>query len=217
MTPQERKEHTEQYLREKGIIVNPTLPVLRSASEITLKDLDTVCKRAVAALLSTQIGISLGERKMDDVDFFAGLMEHFNVKDCLNQLELRFFDGTVSEQDIIDVVWEYECFWSLAWALGLIDDIADASSECDCIKAIKLVSECRDYETFRSRCRMRSPDEIMDMLDLYWRYHWAAVEERIDPSKSAGKLDEEVILERRRGLEWLICDTDDWHDLTIDT
>ena len=30
-------------------------------------------------------------------------------------------------------------------------------------------------------------------------------------------LNGEVVFERRRGLEWLICDTADWHDISLHT
>jgi hypothetical protein len=51
---------------------------------------------------------------------------------------------------------------------------------------------------------MRGTDEILQALDLIYRYHWACVNARVNGTKSAG-LDEEVVMERRGGLEWLCC------------
>lgn len=218
MTPADRKERTEKLLAEKGIGINPNLPLIESADDITLKSTDDICKRAVAALLSTQAGIELNEQHPDDAASFVNLMEHFGVKDSLNSKEKKLLDGSASQQDLTDIVWEYECYWSLVWALGLIDDISEASSICDCLTAIRLVSKCSDLDDFRSKCKLRSKDVILDMLDYFYRCHWAVVQnENIDSSCPVGDLNGDVVFERRRGLEWLICDTEDWYDISLDT
>lgn len=218
MTPQERKAHSEKLISEKGISMLTSLPMTEDASEVKLRSLDEVCKRAVAALLSTQIAIELNDDHTEDAGRFVNLMKYFGVDDVLNAKESRLLNGTASKQDVLDVVWEYECCWSLFWALGLVEDISDASGICDCIQSIRFVSQVESYEDFKSRCTLRSTDEILDMLDLYYRYHWAVVQhEHIDPKCSVGDLNGEVVFERRRGLEWLICDTADWHDISLDT
>lgn len=218
MTPAERKERTEKLLAEKGIGINPNLPLTEPASEIKLKSPDDICKRAIAALLSTQVGIELSEQHNEDAASFVKLIDYFGVRECLNFREKKLINGTASQQDITDVVWEYECYWALVWALGLIDDISDASGICDCLAAIRLVSKRSSFEDFKSKCKLRSKDEILDMLDLYYRFHWAVVQhEHIDSSCPIGDLMGDVVFERRRGLEWLISDKDDWHDIELNT
>ncbi len=218
MTPAERKERTEKLLAEKGIGINPNLPLTEPDSEIQLKSFDDICKRAVAALLSTQIAVELSEQHTDDAASFVNLMKHFGVADSLNNKEKKLLDGSVTQQELTDIVWEYESYWSLVWALGLIEDISDAGNICDCLTAIRLVSKCSDFEDFKSKCKIRSKDEILTMLDLYYRYHWAVVQkENIDSSCPVGDLNGDVVFERRRGLEWLICDTEDWFDISLDT
>ena len=218
MTPSERKERSEKILKEKGIGINPNLPLIEDASQVKLKSLDDICKRAIAALLCTQVGIELSENNTDQLGFFTGLIQHFGVEDCLNAKEQRLVSGKGSEQDTVDVVWEYECYWSLLWALGIVEDITDANAICDCTAAIRAVSQCEGFDDFKSRCSLRSTDDILDMLDLYYRYHWAVVQnEHIDQNCPVADLVGEVVFERRRGLEWLISDEDDWHDIELDT
>lgn len=55
------------------------------------------------------------------------------------------------------------------------------------------------------------------MLDLYFRYDWACVEKRVKPETSIGNLNSSVVTERRRGLEWLISEEQDWYDISLDT
>ena len=218
MTPAERKDHSEKIISSKGIGINPNLPLTESASQINLKSLDDVCKRAIAALLSTQVGFGRSEQNDEDVNYFVGLMDFFGVKNCLNAKERRLIDGSFVQQDIIDVVWEYESYWALVWALGLVDDITDAENICDCPTAVRLVSQCGSFEEFKNKCNLRCADEIMDMLDLYYRYHWAVVQhEKIDRKCPIGGLNDDAVFERRRGLEWLVCNTEDWNNISLDT
>ena len=218
MTPTERKKRSEKIISAKGIGINPNLPFTEPASQVKLRSLDDICKRAVAALLSTQVGFGRSEQNDEDVNYFVGLMDYFGVKNCLNAKERRLIDGSYVQQDIIDVVWEYESYWALVWALGLVDDITDAENICDCPLAVRLVSQCSGFEEFRNKCNLRSTDEIMDMLDLYYRYHWAVVQhEKIDRKCPIGGLNSDAVFERRRGLEWLVCDTEDWNDISLDT
>ena len=54
-------------------------------------------------------------------------------------------------------------------------------------------------------------------LDLYYRYHWACVEKQANPDTPIGKLNDEVVMERRRGLEWLVSKEKDWNNISLDT
>ena len=216
MTPEERKKRTEKLLDEKGILVNQSIPALKDASEIKLKSFDDICKRAIAALLSTQAAIELSDNNPDGAEKFRRLVIYFGVEDCLNNCETHVINNDDPEPFIEDAVWEYESCWALFWVLGLVDDITDAGRICDCEKAIRFVSQCESFEDFKSQCKLRSIDEILDMLDLYYRYHWATIEHKHIPFKSAGDLDEDIVYERRRGLEWLARDVDDWHDIPLE-
>ena len=65
--------------------------------------------------------------------------------------------------------------------------------------------------------RLRNVEKILDMLDLFYCYHWACVEKQIRPETETGKLNPEVVVERRRGLEWLISEEQDWNEISLDT
>ena len=217
-TQQERKAASEAYIRSQGIGVFEGLPYCPDAGEVRLKSFDAICKRAVAALLMTQIALELRNENFKAVSYFVGLIDQYGVKDVLNAKERKLYNVQYTEQDALDVVWEYECYWALVWALGLVDDIRAAGEICDCGAAIRFVSGCQTMQEFQATCHLRSVDEILDMLDLYYRYHWACVQKRaIDPTLPTGDLNEEVVFERRRGLEWLISGEDDWHDIALHT
>ena len=219
-TPAERREFSNKRIKSMGIACHESLPMIESSKDVKLKSLDEICKRAIAALISTQIACDINNDNYEEsLKFFSNKLEQFEgVKECLNEKEKRLFDGTYSRQDAIDVDWEYETYWALVWALGLIDDdISNASNICDCPRAITLVSKTRNLEEFKRKCSLRNIEEILDMLDLYYRYHWATTEKRINADTPIGNLNPSVVVERRRGLEWLISNEEDWYDISLDT
>ncbi len=80
-----------------------------------------------------------------------------------------------------------------------------------------LIQSYNSFDEFKRNCKMRSHSEILDMLDLYYNYHWVCVEKRLRPDTESGGLNEEIVMERRRALEWLICRDKTWDDISLDT
>lgn len=215
----ERREKSNKKIKQMGIACLESLPILDEDMDLDLKSLDDICKRAIASLLSIQIAcdINAGNDYEESNEILSNLLKEYKVEDCLNPKEKRLFNGEYTQQDTIDVTWTYESYWSLVWALGLIEDISLPNEICDCEKAIKLVSEAKSFDEFKTKCKLRDVEEILDMLDLHYRYHWACVEKRINPNTPIGELNPEVVVERRRGLEWLFSEEDDWFDISLDT
>ena len=218
-TPEERRERSNKKIKELGVACYDNLRTRESLENVIIKDIDIICKKAIASLSAIQVTCDINNGKYkESVEYFSKMLDKFESKNYLNSKEKRLFDGTYSKQDAIDIDWEYEIYWAIIWALGLIDDdISDASNICNCKKAISVVFNSKNYEEFKSKCKMRTIEEILDMLDLYFRYDWAVTEKRIKPDTSIGKLNPAVVVERRRGLEWLISDKDDWYDISLNT
>lgn len=232
-----RRQKSNQKIKEMGIACFEDLPMIEDASELRLKSLDAICKRAIASLLTIQLVLDISRKLEEDVeegdaytaeqkvflgeviDIIRDYLKKYQVEDALLGSEKLFYqlDSKPSQQQIINVVWNYEAYWSLVWALGLVDDIEIPSGICDCDKAIDLVASVDSYDEFKAACKLRDIEEILDMLDLHYRYHWACVEKRLNPTVSIGVLNPEVVVERRKGLEWLVSDEEDWDDISLDT
>lgn len=220
--PEERRTKNNNFIKQMGIACYEKLPVIESSSDVELKDLDVICKRAIASLLSVQIACDIEENQnyKESRSMFYNLLKKFNVEKDLLDSEKELFDNNYNKEDVINVVWTRECYWSLVWALGLIEDdeIKIPSAVCNYKKAITLVGDCKNFEEFKSKTKIRNIEEILDMLDLYYRYDWACDEKRFNkPDTNIGVLDPEVVWERRKGLEWLISDIDDWNEISLDT
>ena len=217
-----RREKNNQYLSQIGITYNDKL--LCDEYDINMKSLDDICKRAIASLITIQVACDINtgidiksEEYKESFDFIKSLYKKYGVEDCLNSKEQRIIDGTYSRQDALDMDWEYETYWAICWCLSLVDDIKDGGELCDCEKAISFVMSASSYEDFKSKCKLRSLDEILDMYDLYYRYNWAINNVQVNPNTNIGNLDPSNVIERRRALEWVITDMKDWYDLRLDT
>jgi len=216
---EERKQESMMILSKLKIPYIEHLPAIEDSTQVELKDVDLICKKAIATLLIIQVAHDAlrGEFKKSK-GLFSDELKKYGVEEYLSRKENIVLNGYYSKQDLLDITWEYETYWALVWALGLIDseemDIPDKNA--DWMKAIRLVSESNSYEDFKAQVKLRSIEEILDMLDLYYRYNWATVEARVR-SRGRLKISHEVVVERRKGLEWLISSEEDWDDISLDT
>ena len=215
-----RKNTNNKYLEQNGITTNDNLVCNKEGSK--LKSIDDICKRAIASLITIQLacdinnGIDINsDEYKEDFKYAKGLMEKYDVERSLNSKERRIVDGTFSNQDAIDMDWEYESYWVLCWALSLVNDIKDGGTMCNCDEAISFVMNSDSLEDFRSKCKLKDIKEVLDMHDLYYRYYWAINNKYLDENTKIGNLDASLVKERYRALEWLLSDEEDWFNLRL--
>ena len=213
----ERREKNNRFLEQNNITVSKTMPCLYEDEEVTIKNTEEIAKRAAACLLCVQIACDIANNDYkESVEFFKPILEKYGVADCINSNESRILDGSYSTQDAIDMDWAYEAYWALCWCLGFVDDISDGSKLCDCDAAISFLMNSNSMKDFIDNCSIRSKQEILDMHDLYYRCQWAINDNKVNPGSSKGELDPSVVIERRRALEWVLSDENDWYDIELD-
>ena len=211
-----RREKNYNLLKRLNITAVEKMPCLYDDNNVKLKDTETIVKKIIATFFAIQVACDINNDNYEEsIKFFKPLLKAYKVEDCLNDKEKRIFDGTYSKQDAIDMDWAYEIYWSICWALGLVDDITNANRVCDCDKAIEFVQNSKGVEDFISKCKVRSISEILDMQDLYYRYNWAINEKKVNKNASIDNLDPSNVIERRRGLEWILSDEEDWYNINM--
>jgi len=211
----ERRTKNNQYIEKNGIEVNSNLACLLEDGAVKLKSLDEICKRVIACLITVQISSDITNGKYkESLEYFLPLYKKFDVYDCLNSKEKKIIDGTYASQDVIDMDWAYEACWALCWFLGLVDDIKNAGLLCDCEKSMSFIKNSDSLDNFKSKCNLRMLDEVLDMHDLYFRYSWAINNQKVVSDSKIGSLDSSVVIERRRGLEWILSAENDWYNLS---
>ena len=214
----ERRLKNNEFIKKQGIACYDDLPLVESSAEVKLKSIYEICNRVFTSFFAIQVAIDINNDNYEEsINYFKPKIEDLNLSQYLNQKERRVFDGTYTRQDAIDLDWEYEALWSLFYALGLVDDIKNGGMLCDCEYIINTMISCKNVKDLKSRAKLRDIEEILDMLDLYYRYDWACTEKRINPNTNIGNLNPGNVIERRRGLEWLISDEDDWYNISLDT
>jgi hypothetical protein len=220
----ERRAKSIEILKEQGVPYIEHLPVLETEDDVVVRSAQEIAKRAVTCLLAVQVACSVcqGDDVEESREFFTNMAQHFGVTDEFTEKEKEFLFGTQipNERDAVNMSWKYEAYWGLLWALGIVEKFDFPADACDCGFAIKAVSERENFDDFMKGVKLRSMSEILDELDLLYRYHWACVNARINGRETPAGLSESVVSERRWGLEWLTrkdTDEDDWDYIALDT
>ena len=218
---EERKQQSIALLKEQGVPYIEHLPVIETADNVRLRSAEEIARRAICCLITIQLACDI--QNQQDVEdsrlFMTGLLDRFGVRLFLTEKEKAIFDGTSTEQDWVNMVWKYEAYWPLIWALGLVDSLAFPDQICDCQKAIEVVSTKATFDEFMKDVQLRPIDDILDEADLIFRYDWACVDARIKGEPAPAGLNSEVVYERHWGLNWLI-DADgqnDWDLVSCNT
>ena len=202
-TAQERKDISIEILKSQGVPFIDHLPLVYETDEVAPREKDEVIARAICSFAAIMCACTIrdnGELTDEDKQGTKDFLDNrFGCIDKLTRMERRVIEGEASYDEAVNMGWKYESLWALLWAMGLVKELDFPKDICDCNFVMKTFSG-----DFSERVKMRGTDEILQALDLIYRYHWACVNARVNGSKSAG-LDEEVVMERRGGLEWLCC------------
>ena len=217
----QRKETSLAYLKEKQVPYLESLPELPPLSELKVRSREEIARRAVALLIVIQYACDVAQEGDLPASkaFVADLLDKFGVADELTGDERDLLaQEEPSRQAAINIAWQYEAYWALLWALGLLDSLDFPDHTCDCEFAIQAVSSCDSFAEFLDQTTLRQPESILDEADKIYRLHWACVNDRIQGREPAAGLNESVVMERRRALFWMIGYRDEaWDDIRMDT
>ena len=208
ITAQERKNRSIAILVSQGVPYIEHLPLRYETEEVTPRDKKEVIERVACSFSSIMCALSITKNKYTEEDRVYMtqdfLSAQYHAHELLTPREPQVTAGTISAAGAINAVWKYEAVWALLWALGIIEELSLPSEICDCDLVMGTMRRFKGLDDFMANTTLRPLEEILQALDLHYRYHWAAVNARVNGSDPAG-IDEEVVMERRAGLEWLCC------------
>ncbi len=218
---EQRKNNTIAYLKERAIPFTTSLPQLPPIEDCQFKTQEDIARRAVALLIVIQFAcdVAQGGNIEESRDFFINMLRTYKVEDFLTSNERDFLQASEpAVQEAINISWQYEAYWTLIWALGLVEKLDFPDEVCDCEYAIQVVSNCETLEQFYLQTVMRSQKEILDEADKIYRYQWACVDSRIKDQAAPAGMNESIVMERRRGLFWMIGHrSEEWDNISMDT
>lgn len=202
-----RKQRSIAALRSAGVPVLDGLPTVPSSAQVRQRsraEVEHRCKcLAVVAVKAeeAQAGYTAMRR-------LGMALPDFSPKE-------RVFlqDPDQTERDRARFGWQYECLAVLMWSLGTwtLAPPADIVDVPGLVRAF-----LANYAPGPSTGRPRPLAEVLDMADLVYRQHWAARNAALKRQAPPPGLNEEVLLERHRGLGWLIRD-EKWDDVDLST
>ena len=207
ITAQERKNRSIEILQAQNVPYIEHLPFRYETEEVTPRDKKEVIERAVCSFASIMCALSISEGEYSEEDRVYAedfLSEKYNALELLTPMEQQVIAGTISEAGAMNATWKYESLWVLLWALGIVEELSFPNEICDCDLVMGTMKRFKGLDDFMANTTLRPLEEILQALDLHYRYHWVAVNARVNGSDPAG-IDEEVVMERRAGLEWLCC------------
>ena len=209
MDATELREHSREQVQALGYPFNPNLPVLDPAG--VTRSSDDVLDRILT--LHACVACGYGFPKPKALEW----LEQESLSGCLTEPEALFLAGK-SEAKRTAFQWRVEAVWALTWAAGYFGDL-DFSQSCsdDLVKLLPELKTQESSKAFRQQSNLRSAEEVLPMVDLAYCLHWAVREEGLrGQANKQGKVQSQVIVERRLGLEWLICN-ESWEDVPLDT
>jgi hypothetical protein len=208
INPQRLRDQSTMLVESLGYAFNATLPLLDSSLSIRSKN-DAIDR---ALTLFVVVAVATGAKQDKALDW----LEREGLENALTRREAEWLNRK-DERRTREFAAQEESLLALAWALGVVE-VLDFARPCDTSLA-RAFPRARDNETslnFRGRAAYRSPDEIAAAVDLAYCIHWAIRNERFSNVRNAHRVDEYVVEERRRALEWLTSE-DDWDEVCLDT
>lgn len=218
-TSLQRKNESIQKLKQNLIPYIDHLPVIESVEEVQVRSAEDIAKRAIACLWVIQVACDLNNDQYDDEthEFVLDVLAKMQVLDALTEKEQAILKRDVSEQDVVNMVWKYEAYWVLLWALGIVDELHYPDNIIDCDFAVQAVTSCETFDAFMSKVKLREIEEILDQADLIYRYDWACVDARLKQQQAPAQLNSSIVVERHGALNWLIQLDSDWDHPDVST
>lgn len=206
------KNKNEKIILAYGAEICDWLPYIDAGK--TMQPPEAIVDRALIlnALLNIYFNAPIAVIKKWIID--NGLYEK------LTPQEKELLDKTndmLSEQDKVNLYWNIESLWAFMWAGTLIEELAFDKPVADTMAALcPNLQKNENGNKFLSKMNIRPFGELFEKLDLYFRLHWFTRNCSLN-NRDPGNLSLDIIMERRKALEW-ICDTNsDWDNMDLST
>ena len=170
----ERKRRSEAILKKEGVPFVAHLPVVEDEETAQIRSLEEVAWRAMALNIVAVKGEGLEQ------DRTLEIVEEYKLEHAFTPKEREFiFNDEPSEHDRIQFAWRYEGYWVLLWALNYIEELSRPDQICDVPRAVRIMVD-RTAGQFIAEAKLRSASDILDAVDLIYRYDWACVDARLN-------------------------------------
>jgi len=206
----EIKTANDKLISEKGYKFNQWLPILETPAMRSIEEI-----RGRMAVMNALINIAFEAPTYLMKDW----IENHNLTEHLSEEEKQILETEnedLSQIQVNSLLWYLEALWSLMWLTKMIDSLEPEENVGDEMASLlPNLEQGESNQKIESLEALRPELEIYKMLDFYYRLHWYCVDERINGREA--KLNEGIIYERRKALEWAFNRENDWDNVEMST
>jgi hypothetical protein len=190
-----------------GVAVPASVPLLDA--DLSLREVEDVAGRLLA--MNAVAAVAYG---FDKAKAIAWLQQEA-LERVLTEPERKFIVQGEGAPEPFRA--QIEAMWALAWAIGMVSEL-DFGKECDRGFAARLpnLKHAEPSLALRRRSRLRSLGDVVSACDLAYCLHWAIAQSSIDGVPPPRSLKPNIVIERRRALEWLLS-SESWNEISLDT
>lgn len=165
-----RRAKNNKTIREMGLPVLEDLPAVEDEKTAKLRNPEEIAKRCLASTICAVKGETKDQALVDSLIKDYSAENHFSLE------EQQFIKAkNPPQQELIDFAWRYECVHVFLWAMGLRDTLSPPNEICPVSDDMKLIKKLGPAK-FVAEAKRRTPEQILDMADHYYRLHWAAID-----------------------------------------
>ena len=209
--PQAVKKESEQIILRAGGQICDWLPFIERKN---IRPADEIIGRALILNAMLNIHFKAPVHVIEDWITRNKLTQYLTERE---KVLLTKDHDELTEQETTDLYWYIEALWALMWVGSLIKDMPfDRSVEDFMASLAPNLQANDDGSKFSQKMRIRTYDEIFKMLDLYFRLHWYARNGQLN-GYSTDPVSLDIVMERRKSLEWVLSPDDGWDDVVLNT
>ena len=211
----DRKNQTEQFLKELGIPFITHLPAIEEEQETVIRTAQEIAKRILILTYLCYAGED-EEDKPQIVQFLKDENLWGSVSPGEKKLLLK--DSEFTQQERINISWKSECIWLLLWLIDKFEILELPDQEAQIPEILEILPGfMASTNDFIESAELRDKSEILDQADLIYRLHWATRNDELNETISTN-MNASVVVERHYAINWATNYLDqEWDDITTDT
>lgn len=213
-TALERKKHTEKYLESLKIPFIDHLPLIEEENEVKIRDAREIAERILILVYLAYV-LEVPEKRENVIDFLKTNFLWDKVSP--NEKEL-YQKEELTDQEAVNVSWRSEAVWLLLWTINKVVKLELPTEQVEISEIVsRLPRLLSDPKDFIETAIIRPKNEILDILDLTYRLHWATRNADLNKLPISPNLSLSVIMERHYAINWVTYYADQWDEITTDT
>ena len=208
---QEIREVSRARLAGEGVPTCDALPLFGRA--VTPRSSGQVAERVVA--LYALVGLAHDA----DPGKLIRWLEGARCDKALTEEERGLFQkDRVSHDEEKKLSWLQEAIYLLMWAGSRVVELPPAQGECDLDAILPLIPPEVSVADFKRSVVIRPTPELVVEADYLYQLHWAIRHPEVWHGEvEYQKLSRDVVIERRRAIEWILNRRLAWWEISLDT